>query len=247
MTDKGPKKFVLRESWEYKSIVFMLRALFACVIIAYAIVTLPSIWGYSQRWYIRQQPFSTFETLLDQSRRTGLYDWPMKWMMSRPLSEQQDLAQVIERRAGELPALFFSYPVTAARARGDTDNAAFWIAYQKYRLRFDLLRCGDIAIIPKIDDLFRAVIRVNGLADEFSRIAGDRLQLADMLQKVLAFDAQHPAVNDPRDTCTSVMPAIQKKYQPVDRDSWENIRFVLRNQTDQAIHAMRAGEKKTQK
>lgn len=243
MTDKTPKTFVLRESWEYKSIIFIARFFVAGFVLIYALLTLPAIWSWAQVWYFRQQPPEHFAVLLKQAEKTGDFTHALRWVTARPKAEIDQHATEIESEAGLLPPMFFNLNIQAARLKHDEDAAAFWIAYRRYRQRFDLLRCGGPDAFRRGQDLERLMERFQTGPNEFAQETRDPQKLTGLLEKVLAFDAAHPAANDPRMTCQVIAQSLNVDYAPEPRENWEKIRFQLRLSTDQAVHTMPTAKK----
>lgn len=232
----------IRNTWEFKSIAFLLRAGVALLVIVYLLVTMPASWIWAKASWIRHQPASRFAEMVVASEKTGDFQDAHDWLSMRPQTEMPQHAATIEEHAATLPALFFHWNTQAARNAGDDAQVLFWSTYQKYRMRYDVLRCGDPALVSKVDELSNAAAALTGINNELTTVQDDPQKMTALLQQVLDYDAKNPAANDPRTTCKAFEKiSTHKKLTPVPRETWADIRHVLRRVTEAAISDMKQG------
>lgn len=232
----------LRQTWEYKSIAFILRAVVFLIVLFYALFATTAIWEWTKTAWVRHQPITRAETLMAEARATGDFDALTKWLQRRQQSELQSHAQLIEDNVEEVPFTLFSWPIQATAAAQDLDGTLFWQMFSRYRLRFDLIRCGNPVLLDKISTLMRGLAAFQPGADALAAIERDPQKLADLLQKVMDYDAVHPARNDPDHTCSQFGPLTDIKGTPMPRETWAQARHLLRMVTEQSIAEMRAGK-----
>lgn len=228
----------LRRTWEYRVISFSLRFMLALAVIMYLLVALPSLWPWAQQQWVRLQDASRFEVLLDRARDSGDHRAAFHWLRNRPLSETAQHAALIDARAGELPALFMQWPARAAQLQQDAHGTEFWNAYYRYRLRYDILRCGNPELIERMQELNAFVLQMYGMPDPLQG-AQDENRLPDVLQSVLDYDAQKPAANPPQMTCFFLQDFSTQPLQVAPPQLWAGMRHTLRLVTEDAIAQMR--------
>lgn len=229
----------IRKTWEYKSITFILRGMVALGVIIYLLVTVPATWVWMKTEWVRRDPPGRFAELVAAGAQTGDFKKTHEWLMLRPRSEVPLHANTIAENAAVLPSIFFDWKVQAARAENNAEDLRFWTAYQRYRLRYDVLRCGDMTLVQKLDALQLAMQAVSGQPDPLADVQDDPARMGRLLQDVLDYDAQHPAANDPRTTCDALKKMSKAKPQPAPREYWADIRHTLRRATEAAIRDMK--------
>lgn len=245
MTDSNPldKKFYapenLKQTWEYKTIRFLLRG-FLTLAVYYMLV---HFWQPMQHWaemkYVRMQELSQLQPLLDRAKATGDYEDALAWTSLRPRTETPAILKVIEKNATDLPAAFFFSAATKSQVIRDAENYARWNLIARYRMRYDILRCGNPDLVEKFDSISLTMSRVYGARDALDTLLNDKPRLVAGLKDVLAFDADHPAHNNPQLTCAFLKPLNEGvNYVPVPESAWATIRHSLRNVTDYEIGEM---------
>ncbi len=232
----------LRASWEYKSIAFLLRAVVALIVIAYIALTAPFIWPWAQSAYARLQPPQAFEALLDTAIKTDNYAWADRWLKSRPRSETPVHVAVLERNIESIPALLIWPLAQNARQKGDAEDIRFWLMYTQYRLRFDVIRCGIADLEKDVSNFNALTALLHGPDGEMAEVGNDPQKMAALLQKILDYDAQHPARNSPLYTCSLLGRLRQGSTIAIlPQEGWATIRHTLRAVTEMAIASMKAG------
>lgn len=115
-------------------------------------------------------------------------------------------------------------------------------------MRFDAIRCGLPGLIEKYDQIQTFAHAMSGEVDPMEDIRKDPARMAAMLQRVLDYDAQHPATNPPHFTCHTFGQIISGRARIVPAEAWPTIRHTLRLATEEGIFdlkvtARRAAEK----
>ena len=232
----------LTTTWEYKTLAFILRAIVAVVVVMYLIFALPSIWAWAQTAYVRTQPPEQAVNLMATAIDSGAFEPLVDWLRRRPQAEIDQHAQLVEDNISEVPFIFIGWPLQAAAARDDVEAMLFWQMLTRYRMRFDLLRCGNPVLIERTNQLVQSLAPFQPGAEALAAIERDPQRLAAILQKVLDYDAKNPARNDPRHTCESFKSLTQINAVPMPREGWANARHILRLVTEEAVAKMQAGE-----
>lgn len=236
----------LRTTWEYKTIAFLLRMFVALCVIVYLGITSSFVWPWLQATYARSQPAEQFEELVERAIKTDDFKWAYRWLQSRPRAEAPQHAQVVESHISDIPPVFLSVLAHASRADNNADQTRFWLMYTQYRMRFDLIRCGRSELIERYGNMQLAINTLHGQPDELAEVNRDPKQMATLLQKVLDYDAQHPARNTPTLVCKNMAPLLQGQGVTIlPQESWANIRHTLRLTTEYAISEMAADQSTT--
>lgn len=229
----------LRQTWEYKTLAFILRAMVAIVVVMYLIFTAQPTWAWMQREYVRSQPLSRLDGLLDEGRRTGDYAAAHKWINYRANADAPVIAAAIVNNSEALPALFFNYVARYHRVAGNMEEFAFWNYFMRYRLRYDLLRCGNPDWIDRIDAIMGQTYALQGRAEYLETLEKDPQRLAAMLTRVLDYDASHPARNNPSTTCLLISRSDRGNYSLQPQSEWAATRHSLRLVTEYSLREMR--------
>ncbi len=234
----------LRQTWEYKSIAFILRGIVALMVVVYLLLTLPAIWPWMQKTYARLQPPEKFEELVTTATQTGDFTWTHQWLSARPRTESAQHAAVIEKHLGDVPPAFLTFLMQYSESTGDAQNTRFWMALTRYRTRFDLLRCGIPDAVEEFDRIQSALFAFHLQKDYLADTAKNPTDMANLLQRVLDHDAQHPARNSPMFTCQMAQKLFVRQagqpLEPAPPEAWQTIRHTLRLVTEKAIADMRA-------
>ncbi len=229
----------LRQTWEYKTFSFLARAVLALIVVLYLLFALPSIYPWAQREWARMQPPEHFEVLLDKASKTGDFEYTLRWLNFRRIEESPYFSEIITKRSGELPALFFGYNARHFTKEKQQDEMLFWMLYTRYRLRYDILRCGNPEMVEKISQLFSLLSKLQGIDNsEFEKLQSDLPRLKKSIQRVSDFDAQQPARNDPRTTCKIFASFSDFKTAPTPPEDWAPIRHTLRIVTENSLKKM---------
>jgi hypothetical protein len=231
----------LRATWEYKTLRFILRAVLAVAVVFYLLLTLPFVWPWAKTQYVRHQPPARFAELVGAGIASGDFTPAMDWLSRRPRAERPLHIPVIRDNVTVLPPALLAWLGEDARARGDIDGLRFWQMMVRYRMRYDLVRCGNPTLVAKVNELLAEVAKFNIYGDQrvLAEVERDPAQLADLLQKVLDFDAQNPMRNDPRTTCESMKGLSKITYTPMPPEGWAQSRHILRLATEHGIAELR--------
>lgn len=231
----------LRQTWEYKTFAFLIRGVVAVIVVFYLLFALPSIYPWAEREWARLQPREHFEVLLNNAQKTGDYKYALKWLNYRRTEDSDYFISVIEDKSSDLPALFFGYNARHFAQRQDDDNMLFWMMFSRYRLRYDILRCGNPEMIEKVNMVFALLSKLQNMDnDKFEQLQQDKSKLKKSIEQVLAFDAKRPARNHPRTTCETFAHLNDLKTMPVPQEEWADVRHTLRIVTESSLRRMDA-------
>lgn len=151
-----------------------------------------------------------------------------KWARYRPLQETDALVKILTPKSAVAdPAVFFELARRHIMT-GKTEEALFWSQLGRYRLRYDLLRCGTPGAIDSISRI------VTGLS---SPVLQELLQKSPELTKksvrrVLDFDKKYPAANNPFFICDIAHKLERSKSPMVPKEEWGIVRSNLRTVTE---------------
>ncbi|MBW7911937.1 MAG: hypothetical protein H3C49_11805 [Alphaproteobacteria bacterium] len=234
--DKEPEQTSIKDSWEFKTGKFILRIVAVLFFLTYLLIAFPQALSWGWQSYHRQQPLAALEKYIDGARK-GDQKTLLKWIQLRPESERPEIIEKLTPYSGGLTPLFF---LTFARWEGQADNidkAIFWNFLARYRLRYDALRCGAPNAIENMDGL--VALLPDGLV--VPTVAKyDKKMLIDYLGRVLAFDAEYPANNNPANLCVFINNLEGKSFMLVDPKDWNALRHSLRRVTEWELERMKA-------
>lgn len=235
--DAPEENFSLRDSWEFKTGKFILRVAAVLFFLAYLMLAVPhaSAWAW-QAYYLRE-PLPMLKTHLEQSLKTGDQDKLLKWIKIRPAAERAQIMDMLEPVSGKLNPLFFLTFAHWSAAADDVDKAVFWHFMARFRLRYDALRCGSPNAVDNMDGLL-ALMPEGKIAPTVAK--QDRPALMSYLQRVLDYDAAHPAENSPKNVCVFINNLEGRGFVIVQERYWQNIRHSLRRITEAQIEKMKA-------
>lgn len=232
----------LRTTWEYKSVALILRAMLAIVVVMYLLLTAPAAWSWLQAVSVRALPAENFARVLETAIATDDFAPVQRWITYRPRSERADHAAVLEARIEDIPAPLVAVIVEASRARGAAEATRFWLMMARYRLRFDVLRCGQPDLIDALKQAQMMATALPHLRNELAAIDSDRAGTIRLLQQVLDYDAKYPARNSPAFTCTLMQGLSASDTNLTPPDTWATTRHTLRLVTERAVADLKAGK-----
>ncbi|MBU6474345.1 MAG: hypothetical protein KGQ70_00130, partial [Alphaproteobacteria bacterium] len=131
-------------------------------------------------------------------------------------------------KSGALDAPVFLVIFRRELVLGRPKEALFWLQLGRFRLRYDLLRCGGT---PGDARNFDALLSAAPSPQIDAFLRAHPAEMKGSLRRVLAFDAQYPAANDPARFCKIAVPG----GTPASRDEWPLYRAALRRQTEEFI------------
>ena len=216
-------------------ILFLIgRFMAALLCVLYLLMTLNSIPTWAQTLWVRQQPVSAVESILQESLAKNDPQILFNWVMRRPQSNMADIFPIVEKQAGQINSLIFMRQARYLAKNGQVDEATFWYLYTRYRLRYDALRCGTPTGTEKMD----MILEILSPSEMNISVPPEPQKLAPILQRVLDVDAKNPARNNPADICTVVQKISGGNFVMVPEESWAAIRHTLRMVTEQSIAEM---------
>jgi len=221
------------KSLEFRLTRLFLRALLMIGFLVYMGTNAAGAWTWLQVKWVQSQNLSQLERVAQRGIDEDDTEWAEKWISFRPLSESADVMRRAEPFSGHFsPFLFFNFARRAA-ALGDDEQKRFWIMYARYRLRYDVVRCGAR------DDIDSVTLLLEIAQDLDQKFFADppRDEAIRLARRVLDFDARNPAVNDPQKLCRLLkrMSNDQLTYVPIPKEKWPQARFDLRFGTDLSL------------
>ena len=187
-----------------------------------------SISLYMKNGY-RAQDISAISALIDKSAEKGDTTRVAAWLNSRPLAETDKLVDMIKPKSGVLSPWVFFEIFRREDSLGRTEDALFWMQLARFRLRYDIIRCKSGLDGAKNFDGFLSTLqspKVDVLLDKHPEM------LKKTLQKVLDFDLEYPAIDNPTQTCKTVSPS-----PPINEDEWDIYHESLRRSTEKFINS----------
>ena len=233
----------IKTTWEYKTLSFIFRFCVAGLVIVYLLVTSLFSWNWLERTYVRSYDISAIDKVYEKAIAKKDFDWALKWTGLRPPEDSPVIIETVKKNAPVLPATFFLS--VNGRLRGASDEEkVFWHMLSRYRLRYDLLRCGQPGTVDRMSALLNTISGLFGIDPAIAKIMQDKNLLAAEIRKILDFDAKNPARNDPRMICKIVAKIDGLENAPVvPEGEWAAIRHTLRLVTERSIEHMKKDQK----
>lgn len=231
----------LRTTWEYKLISFMVRVILAMTVIIYLVVTVPTVWPWAQMAHARSQPAERFESLITTAIASGDFNWAHRWLQARPRDEVAQHAAVVEKYISDVSPFLIGAVVRDKRENATIEDTRFWLMYMQYRMRYDIVRCGQAGLVNKYNELQTLVSAMQETPDELAATRNDPHITAALMQQVLDYDALHPARNTPALVCKTLTPLLHSRtHAMAPPETWASLRHTLRLVTENAINDMKA-------
>ncbi len=221
-------------SWK---ILRLMLKVFIAALMAFCVAAgvMSAIGLYTQQLY-RSQPITALETLVDRAALTGDRGEVAAWLSARPLAEMPaDLKILIPESATLAPQSFFTVSQRELKL-GHPKEALFWLELGRYRLLYDLLRCGGK---PKEARMLNQMLNAMMSAQIQALIRAHPESVDQALQRVLDFDVKYPAADEPSHVCDLAV----SKARLVDPMDWPQYHRALWRMTERHI---RETEKKRQ-
>lgn len=231
-----------RQSWEIRSVKFVLRTAGALLFIAYLFIVAPMALKWVQKEWVLRQPLEAVSKVAEESIAQDTPKKLLQWIAVRPQAEREEIIKRLEPYVGKISSYTFLNFSNWAMQAGKPEEAVFWRQYGLYRLRYDSLRCGAPNSLENMSGLLALMPP--------SRVQGYLNQHPDIVEKsvrdVLAYDDKHPAGNNPTDTCYILqkIESGQYVYEMVDREKWADIRLDLRASTEYELGKAEKDKKK---
>lgn len=220
-------------SIEFRVFRVVFRVLFTFVFIMYLLNSLVVVPTWVRLKLARLHTPSHIEQLLDEAAETGNYSAAEAWLEFRPSAESQSIIDQLVPYSGHLSSLtFFEFSEQYAK-NNNAEEADFWYIYALYRVRFDFLRCGLPDGVESGDKLLKLI---STISSKYNRDVADS-QIRKHVQRVLDFDAEHPAQNEPGGLCRVLSNVANSPYNPMPQDDWDSFREGLRESTRMSFEA----------
>jgi len=201
---------------------FAFRFLVVVVLLGYVFIGMAATNALYKRNMYRGQDMSSLYADIDDVAQGGDSKIVTAWLIARPLAETDKLVEIITPKSAALePAVFFEIS-RRQLALGRPEEALFWLQLGRYRLVYDIIRCGaEPDAIAIFDPVFK---RMHVQATDDLLQAHPEL-LKKTVQRVLDFDAKYPAHDNPLGICKAVLP---KFALPAEEINWEGYHQLLR-------------------
>lgn len=217
-------------------LLIALRIILAGLVLLYLSSAVPGFYRWTKIKQVRAEPVETLQRAVDRSVIRRKPEELVFWIASRPEDDSRYLLETLPAMASDLPSNIFFDLAKRAQKLGRHEDYLFWTFYARFRLRYDLLRCGDPDAVKMINTLADAL----GTKDIATMaIENNPGKMADMIEKILDFDAHHPARNDPSPVCTHILKIKKNKFAIAPPSEWAAVRHVLRNVTERGVKELR--------
>ncbi len=226
----------LKESWEYRSVRFLLRIMTYMLLIAYLAGSAPSAWRWAELKWIRSHSLSELPQVLEKSIAEKMPENLTDWVLYRPKEDRAEIMRVLEPHTGKISSFTFIHYSFWAMEDGRGEEAVFWRQFANYRLRYDALRCGSVDGEKDVTRLLNTFSdkKVQAVMD-----ADPSLNKKSILW-ALEKDAKYPAENYPSDICSYVNTKNKRKNGSlVPEDKWAGIRHSLRIVAEMRLKEMK--------
>jgi hypothetical protein len=240
MTEPATAKKTWKDSFEYRSVKFLLRALGVMMFIFYLAAMVPNGWKWSHARWIQALPLSSLPDVANDYAQNRQPEKLAEWIALRPRSERQEIMDTLEPVTGKLPPAVFSIFSRWKMEEMRETEAVFWWQYTRYRLHYDALRCGSPTAVDKMKDFLE--IHQDEHVQAYIKRHPEKIP-AD-IRRVLDMDARFPAENNPVPTCKHLRDRNEVvNFTPAPPSEWKIIRHSLRMTTELSLKAM---EQKTE-
>lgn len=206
MSSRKPEavKKGFRQSWEFRSAKFVLRIAAVLFFLAYLMITLPFAWSWANVIWTRHYPP---EKVTEVAQRWLVEEEAPErlrgWLGMRRASEADIILPLLEEHIGKLEGLTFIIFSDWMLQQGRMDEALFWRQYARFRIHYDVIRCGSREATELVNDVLNAFSR-----PDIQRMLEQRPALiVSSLKETLAYDRKHPVENDPVAFCRTIVGA----------------------------------------
>jgi hypothetical protein len=216
------------KSIEFRVFGWIWQAAVILAFLGYLGMNLTGLWLWVQVKWVRAQDISELSAVLQQGVASGDFNRAEQWISFRPFPDSSIILQTATPYTGRFsPLIFFNFAKRAAWM-GNAEQVKFWNSLGYYRLRYDTLRCG----MPDSVEIMGSFIKALSLLDTTVRTKTSLEEEIRLARKVLAFDTQYPAQNNPKKICSILNTIKHGNFAPAPPENWEKIRFSLRYVTD---------------
>ena len=203
------------------------RFLIAVVLFFYVSVGATAAISLYKKYIYRAQDIDTINTIIVDSVDNKNLLPVTAWLNARPLAETDKLVDMITTKTGALESGTFFEIFRRQLKLGRPEEALFWLQLGRYRLRYDIIRCKAG---PESTKLFDNMLNLRPSPAIETLLKKHPEMLKKALQRVLDFDANYPASDDPTLVCQAISPD-----PPVDDGDWAGYRRTLRERTEDFI------------
>jgi hypothetical protein len=217
-----------KRGWEYRSGRFVLRAAGVLFFIGYVFTAAPMAWTWSWSAHYKSEPLSALDGRIEKALSSPNQSELLAWVNLRDKIEREIIREKLEPHTGYLdPFLFLFYSRWAVEDL-QAEEIIFWHMYARYRLRYDALRCGAPDSVINMRGLLQLMPTgyIDAILERWPHL------LKPAIQRVLDYDAEYPAANNPARICEVIYNIEGYTYRTADRKHWAAIRHTLRKQTE---------------
>lgn len=205
------------------SVKFIFRFLMVVLFLFYIVIGAGALSGVVVREINRTKNIDSFAAFVDENIKLNKSVEIEDWIKSRTLEDLDKIAEVVGERASDLPPNIFFRVSSMMFNKDRVEDALFWFNLGKYRLRYDMLRCGGSKAIDNIEGFISILfdLKIDRLYE------GQEGLLEKSLKRVIEFDKDHPPMNDIADICVLVEGLEKEKLTPKPEEDWPMIREGL--------------------
>jgi hypothetical protein len=204
-----------------------LKILVICVFLLYIIFGTTATFALYKKKMYSEQDIKSLYTVISTATESGNPMAVAIWLNARPLEETDKLVQMITPKSAVLDFSTFFEIFRRELRLGRPEEALFWLQLGRFRVRYDILRCGaDPDKVKNIDQILNVMPSqtIDTLLEEHPE------DLKKSLQQVLDFDAKYPAHDNPVRICKAIGILL-----PAAEDQWEGYRRVLRRSAEKFL------------
>jgi len=218
-------------NWVFRLLRVVLKFIVAVVFIIYVYVGMAATITLYKKNEYRAQDISVLYGALDEvAQGNGDPKRVTAWIKARPLSETDKLIEIVSPKSAALgPEVFVEFSGRELQMQ-KPEEAFFWMQLGRFRLLFDLIRCGANPDRIKIYDPIFSHMHSNQ-TDDLLRAHPELLKKT--AQRVLDFDTKYPAHDNPALVCKPISADFRL---PTEELNWESYRQVLRKHTEDFLN-----------
>ena len=172
----------------------------------------------------RQQSLSALPQVVQRAVAADDLNIVTEWVRFRPLAETAPLTDILLPLSGRLDfGIFFELARRQLQA-GHTEEALFWLQVGRFRMRFDVLRCG----VPGGQEAFDKILTLFTSPAIRELLEKNPVLVKTSVRRVLDFDTKYPAHNVPTYTCRVEQQLSSANIvHPIEQKDWESVRQDL--------------------
>lgn len=219
--------------WMLRPVYFVLRFFIAAFFIFYVMFGVFSTIHWAKGELNKRQDVSRLADVISRHVQEGTPEEVVDWVRFRPLNETSEIINIITPESAVLDFRLFFELATRQLRLGNTEDSLFWTQLGRYRLRYDLERCG----VPDSLEWFGKFL-VLSESPAIKDLLAQRPELVKKsVKQVLDFDKKYPAHNNPQTLCTSLQKLSKdKEVLTVPMSEWEKVRHHLQRNTEKFLN-----------